>query len=92
MLLTESGDKLLVHGLVTVIGQYAEQGLPFVQGFCRLPEAPGQTITNQRLLQHLLDRSVDVHGTRGHGGGGRNVISLNKLLDCFTKTSSYFKI
>merc|ERR550525_762079 len=45
VLLTESGDKLLVHGLVTVIGQYAEQGLPFVQGFCRLPEAPGQTIT-----------------------------------------------
>ena len=27
--------------------------LPFVQGFSRLPETPGQTVTNQCLLQHL---------------------------------------
>ena len=29
-----------------------------------------------RALSHLLDGSVDVHGPRGHRGGGRNVISL----------------
>ena len=28
----ESGDKLLVHGLVTVLAEDAEQRLPLVQG------------------------------------------------------------
>merc|ERR1719291_153958 len=38
VLLAESGDELLVHGLVAVLGEDAEQGLPLVQGLCSLPQ------------------------------------------------------
>ena len=47
--LAESGDELLVHGLVAVLGEDAEQGLPLVQGLGSLPQATGKTISDQSL-------------------------------------------
>ena len=47
--LAESGDQLLVHGLIAVLGEDAEQGLPFVQSLSGLPQSTGKTISDQSL-------------------------------------------
>ena len=84
MLLAQSSDQLLVHWLITVLGQDAEQGLPLVQGLGGLPHTSGQTVSNQSLslvkcykLQswllisccHLLEHFLD-GGVDIHGAGG----------------------
>merc|ERR1719412_2464598 len=71
----QSCDQLLVHRLVTVLSQDAEEGLSLVQSLGSLPHTAGESVSDQSLLQHLLDGGVDVHGAGG-GGGGWNVISL----------------
>ena len=47
--LAEGGDQLLVHGLVAVFGEDAEQGLPLVQSLGSLPQPSGETVGNQSL-------------------------------------------
>ena len=47
--LAESSDHLLVHRLVAVLSEDAEQGLPLVQGLGGLPQATGKTISDQSL-------------------------------------------
>ena len=47
--LAESSDQLLVHRLVAVLSEDAEQGLPLVQGLGSLPQATGKTISDQSL-------------------------------------------
>ena len=71
----ESSDELLVHWLVTVLGQDAEESLPLVQSLGGLPHTACKSVSDERLLEDLLDGGVDVHGAGG-GGGGWNVISL----------------
>ena len=53
--LAESGDQLLVHGLVAVLGEDAEQGLPLVQSLGSLPQPSGKTVGNQSLKGILLN-------------------------------------
>ena len=45
----EGSNQFLVHGLVAVLGEDAEQGLPLVQGLGGLPQSAGKTISNQSL-------------------------------------------
>ena len=47
MLLAESLDQLLVHGLIAVVGEDAEKGLTFVQGLSGLVKAPGETVVDE---------------------------------------------
>merc|ERR1712126_526951 len=56
MFLTQSGDQLLVHGLVTVVRQNTQQGLSFIQGLSGFSKPPGEAITDEGLLQnpHVL--------------------------------------
>merc|ERR1719189_1518327 len=86
VLLAESSDQLLVHRLVAVLSEDAEQGLPLVKGLGGLPQATGKTISDQSLLEHLLDRLVDTHGAGGLDGRGARHISFNirhvGILDC----------
>ena len=49
MLHAQGGDQLLVHGLVAVLGEDAEQGLPLVQSLGSLPQPSGETVGNQSL-------------------------------------------
>ena len=49
--LAESSDQLLVHRLVAVLSEDAEQGLPLVQGLGGLPQATGKTISDQSLYK-----------------------------------------
>merc|ERR1719411_1360195 len=69
----QGGDELLVHRLVTVLGEDAEQRLPLVQGLLGLPEAAGKAISDQGLLEDLLEGQVNVHGADISGGGGWNI-------------------
>merc|ERR1719192_713897 len=46
-----------------------------VHGLGGLPHTTGQAVSDESLLQNLLDGGVDVHGPGG-GGGGWNIISL----------------
>ena len=55
----QGGDQLLVLGLVTILGQDAEQRLSLVQGLLGLAEAAGKAISDQRLLEHLLEGRVE---------------------------------
>merc|ERR1711994_555967 len=86
MLLTEGSDQLLVHGLVAVLGEDAEQGLPLVQSLGSLPQTSGETVGNQSLLEHLLDCLIDAHWAGGLNGGSARHISFNighvAILDC----------
>jgi hypothetical protein len=52
--LAESLDQFLVHGLVAVVGQDAEEGLTLVQSLGGLVEAAGKTVVNESSLQDLL--------------------------------------
>ena len=72
----QSCDQLLVHGLVAVLGQDTEQCLPFVQGLGGLPDTTGKAVSNESLLEDLLDGGVDVHGS-GWDDSGWDFISLN---------------
>merc|ERR1719284_350399 len=72
----EGSDELLVHGFITVLGENAEQSLSLVQGLGGLTDTPGEAVSDQGLLEDLLDGGVDIHGA-GHGGGGWNIISLS---------------
>ena len=49
VLLAQGSHQLLVHGLVAVLGEDTEEGLPFVQGLGRLPQAPRQAVRDQCL-------------------------------------------
>ena len=44
--LTKSGDELLVHWLVAVLAEDAEERLPLVQGLGGLSEAARQPVSN----------------------------------------------
>ena len=50
----ERGDQLLVHGLVAVLAEHTEEGLTLVQRLGALAQTARQTVSYQRLLQHLL--------------------------------------
>ena len=77
MLHAESGDKLLVAGLVTVLAQDAQQGLALVKSLGALAQATAQAVGDESLLKNLLDGGVNVHGSgRSCNGGGGNIISL----------------
>ena len=69
----QGGDQLLVLGLVTILGQDAEQRLSLVQGLLGLAEAAGKAISDQRLLEHLLEGRVNVHGAGIGDNGGWNI-------------------
>merc|ERR1712112_515250 len=80
----EGGHELLVHGLVTVLSQDAEQGLALVQSLGSLTESASKAISYQSLLEDFLDGSVNVHGPAGHGGSGGDIsfnITHVDLLD-----------
>ena len=47
--LTEGSDQLLVHRLVAVLCEDAEQGLPLVQSLGSLPQPSSETVGNQSL-------------------------------------------
>ena len=49
VLLAQRSHQLLVHGLVAVLGEDAEEGLPLVQGLGRLPQPPRQAVRDQGL-------------------------------------------
>ena len=58
--LAESGDELLVHGLVAVLGEDAEQGLPLVQGLGSLPQSASKTISDQSLeIEDVLTKGIE---------------------------------
>ena len=76
MLHAESCDELLVHWFVTILGEDTEQSLSLVQSLGGLPDTPGEAVSDQGLLEDLLDGGVDIHGP-GYGGGGWNIISLS---------------
>merc|ERR1719410_743218 len=78
----QGGDQLLVHGLVAVLGQDAQQRLTFVKRLGGLTDTAGETVGDECLLQDLLDSGVNVHGAGGGGDGGC-VISLNIRHDEF---------
>ena len=52
--LTEGSDQLLVHGLVAVLGEDAEQGLPLVQSLGSLPQPSSETVGNQSLKRKFV--------------------------------------
>jgi hypothetical protein len=52
--LAESLDQFLVHGLVAIVSQDAEEGLTLVQSLGGLVEAAGKTVVNEGSLQDLL--------------------------------------
>ena len=61
--LAKSGDELLVHGLVAVLGEDAEQGLPLVQGLGSLPQSAGKTISDQSLeIEDVLTKGIEHFG------------------------------
>ncbi len=62
MFLAKSLDQFLVHGLIAVVGEDAEQGLALVQSLGGLVKTPGKTVMDEGSLQDLLDGRVDVHG------------------------------
>merc|ERR1719232_1541252 len=76
MLHAKSSDELLVHWFITVLSEDTKQSLSLVQGLGSLPDTPGEAVSDQGLLEDLLDGGVDIHGA-GHGGGGWNIISLS---------------
>ena len=65
--LAESGDELLVHGLVAVLGEDAEQGLPLVQGLGSLPQSAGKTISDQSLeIEDVSTKGIEDFGWGVH--------------------------
>ena len=56
--LAEGSDQLLVHGLVAVLGEDAQQGLPLVQGLGGLPQSAGKTVSDQSLKCSTLAKST----------------------------------
>jgi len=87
----QGGDQLLVHGLVAVLGQDAQQRLTLVKRLGSLTDTAGETVGDESLLQDLLDGGVDVHGA---GGGGCSstadlapfypyFVTLKELLETF---------
>jgi hypothetical protein len=54
MFLAESLDELLVHGLVTVVGEDTEKGLSLVKSLGRLVKATGKAVVDEGGLQNLL--------------------------------------
>lgn len=77
VLSAQGGDQLLVCGLVAALRQDAEHGGALVQDLAGLVDAVHETVGDQRLLQHLLQGGVDVHGAIAHAGrvGDRGHIS-----------------
>jgi len=75
----EGGDQLLVHGLVAVLGENAQQSLTFVKSLSCLPESSCESVGDEGVLQHLGDSGVDVHRTRRHDrcGDCGGIISLD---------------
>ena len=73
-------DEFLVVFLVAVFGEDTSDGLSLVQSLGGLPQAPGKTVVDQGLLEHLLDGLLDVHGSSGGGcgsGGHGGIISFD---------------
>ena len=66
--------QLLVLRLVAVLGQDTQQRLTLVQRLGGLADAAGEAVSDQGLLEDLLQGRVNVHGaTGGHGGLGWNI-------------------
>jgi len=63
MLHAKSGDQLLVHGLVAILGQNAKKSLSFVESLGGLSHTSGKTIGDESLFENLLDGGVDIHGS-----------------------------
>lgn len=77
VLSAQGGDQLLVGGLIAALGQDAQDGGALVQHLAGLVDAVHETVGDQRLLQHLLQGGVDVHGAIADSGrvGDRGHIS-----------------
>lgn len=70
VLVAQRGDELLVLRLVAALGQNGEHRLSLVERLARLVDAVDESIDDERLLQHLLQGGVHVHGSSDHGHGG----------------------
>jgi hypothetical protein len=54
MLHTESSDKLLIAGLITILAQDAQQSLTLVKSLSALAKTTAQAIGNKSLLEKLV--------------------------------------
>ena len=74
VLVAESLDQLDVVGLITVLGQDAEEGLALVKDLDGLAETAGDAVVEHGLLEHFLEGLLDAHLSAG--GGGKSNISF----------------
>ena len=58
--LAEGSDQLLVHGLVAVLCEDAEQGLPLVQSLGSLPQPSSETVGNQSLNKEICTEFSEI--------------------------------
>lgn len=68
VLRAQGGDQLLVGRLVAALRQNAQHGDALVQHLAGLVDSVHESVSDERLLQHLLQRGVDVHGTIADAG------------------------
>merc|ERR1719216_241818 len=76
----ESRDELLVHRLVTVLGQDTQESLSLVQGLGGLPHTTGQAVGDESLLQDLLDGGLMSMGPEAGAADGTSSPSLSDIV------------
>lgn len=82
VLIAQSRDEFLVLGLVAAFGQDAENSLTLVQSLAGFVNTMDQSIGNQGLLQHFLQRCVDIH--RSVDGSDRGfAVNIEQLMQHF---------
>lgn len=80
VLVAEGCDELLVLGLVAALGQDGENGLSLVQSFASLVDSVHKSVDDQRLLQHLLEGCVHIHGSSDNGDSGHITVKRQLQL------------
>lgn len=81
VLRAQGRDQLLVGRLVAALRQDAQHGDALVQDLARLVDSVDEAVSDERLLEHLLQRGVDVHGTiadAGRVGDGSHISGIAK--------------
>lgn len=80
MLGAEGGNKLFIHRFVTVLSEYTEDCLSFVQSFGGFVEAVHDSVVDQGGLQDFLEGLVDIRATGGDRSGGRDIITTIRYV------------
>ena len=68
VLAAQSDDQLLVRLLLAGLVEHAHVGLAAVESLASLAQAAGESVVDQRDLEHALERVKDRHAA-GRGGG-----------------------